>query len=307
VPDRDGLGVTGDGWVAGYVFDNSTGAPIENAKMSASGIVNYTDSNGFYNMTVPIGEQYLIAIRDGYEISINLINVSLALGTDKNVSMVPRAPYLQNGTIHGFVTDSETNISLPNVTISIWGRSVITDSNGEYSIEVLQGSHVMVGIKDGYENYIGEVSVPRNNITEHNFSMTQLTGFDTYQENGTIRGTVRDNETLSPLRNVTISIAGYRTATNSTGQYYMRVPLGEHNLLAFAYGYNNHVANVTIHRNNDTVYDFNLKAVTEEGLGEGAGTGLGTGLGSGQGAGTGESQKKIRLRSQRKLRNTRFL
>jgi len=167
-PAGYGYGALGEGRVIGYVTDNITGAPLEDVAIYVSTIKNYSNASGFFNFSVPYGAQYILGVKDGYDVHIGLINVSIGERVHYNFTMIPRRPYLENGTLHGYVFDNSTNLLLSNVTITFEGNTVTTNSSGEYWFNVLEGTHNLVGDKQGYDKYAAYISILPNITRQHN-------------------------------------------------------------------------------------------------------------------------------------------
>ena len=93
----------GDGYVIGTVIDNSTSQPIEDVQIGIGSGINYTNSNGFYNITAHTGYQYIVALKDGYYTHMSLVNVTIAETIEHNITLNPIIPTIRNGTIQGTV------------------------------------------------------------------------------------------------------------------------------------------------------------------------------------------------------------
>ena len=75
-----------------------------------------------------------------------------------------------NGTISGFVRDNRTNLTLANVTVVVGSSTDLTNASGEYFINTLEGRYQLVGIKEGYDVYIGTVDIYAEQNVSYNFS-----------------------------------------------------------------------------------------------------------------------------------------
>ena len=286
-----GYGIIGDGYVTGYATNNNTNLPIGNVSIYLYTAMNNTDENGFYNFTVPFGYQYVAGIKEGYEPHIGAVNISIGKSYEYNFSMVPLKPYLENGTVHGFVFDNITMLPLANVTVSAGGVIRITNETGEYTLVILEGTHNIVATKTRYDNYIGEINISANNITIHNISMG-IFEYNITEDNGSIAGIVMDANNIL-LENATVSVAGQTAATNSIGEYFLNIPSGIHNLVAIKSGYDNYIAEVRIGPGNTTFHNITMNITDVEivpGTGTGAGTSDGTGTGTGIGPGIGPAR-----------------
>lgn len=284
-----GYDIVGEGNVYGNAYDNITGAMLEGVMVYISSVSATTDTSGFYNMTVPYDYQYIIAVKEGYETHVGTVNVSIGVSTLYNISMVPEVPYPQNGTIHGRVIDNSTQLVLPNATVSIYGQLSLTNATGEYSFEVIEGTHNIAAIKELYNNYLEAVNITGNATLEHNISLIPAIDIvnKTIVSTGKIRGYVFENGSLQPINNATISVAGIYAYSNSSGYYGMDVREGVHNLVAIKSGYNIYYTNITVLENNISYHNITMTVYAQPGLGAGQGAGQGPGLGAGQGAGLG--------------------
>ncbi len=237
-PSGLGIGYSGDGFVYGIVIDNSTNQTLSNVTIGVGGTINYSDGSGFYNISTKIGYQYLVAIKEGYYIYTALVNITLANGIERNISMVPFPSQVGNGTIYGTVVNNKTNQTLSNVTILIAGKSILTDENGFYNSTVPEGNHTIIAMLSGYGEHIGFVVVPRDSEVEYNISLEPLTG--------TVEGFAIDNSTGEFVSNVTVGIGGSSVLTNGSGAYSITANAGEHFIIGVKQGYENYVNNITV-------------------------------------------------------------
>ena len=243
-PAGYGTGQLGDGYITGSVIDNSTNQTLENVTIGIGGQSNLTDSNGFFNITVPIGYQYIVAIKDGYYTHTALVNITLYSTTEHNISMTPFTGLsagetgLGNGTIQGTVTNNRTNLVLANVTVHAGVTTFTTDENGFYNGSTYEGNYTIVALLDEYENYIGFVNIIEDNTTVYNISMEPTTG--------TVGGFAIDNSTGSSLSGVLVGIGDQTTLTNSSGAYSITVRTGKHFIVGTKSGYENYANNLTV-------------------------------------------------------------
>ncbi|RLG23974.1 hypothetical protein DRN85_08405, partial [Methanosarcinales archaeon] len=237
-PAGYGTGTYGDGFINGVVTDSSTNKVIENVTIGISNKLNQTDANGFYNITAPVGYQYIVAIKEGYYTYTSLVNITLYAQTEHNISMSPIIPTIYNGTIQGIVIDNSTNTPLTNVAVSVAGATFTTDSNGFYNGSAYTGNYTLVALLSGYNNHIGRVTIIKNTTTVYNISMEPATG--------TVEGIVTDNSTGALLSGVSVSISNQNTLTNISGDYSLTIGTGEHFIVATKTGYENYVENITV-------------------------------------------------------------
>lgn len=112
--------------------------------------------------------------------------------------------------------------------------------------------------------------------------------------NATIRGFVRDNETLLPVDYAVVSAGGSSAYTDASGYYTFLVPAGNHIIIAQKNGYDTYIGNFSILNGELLEYNITMSKSSDKvgngtgtGVGPGIGPGVGTGVGSGIGTGTG--------------------
>ncbi len=105
------------------------------------------------------------------------------------------------GNVTGNVTDNSGN-TLEDVIIDVAGRTTLSNSEGNYNLTTIVGTHNIYAIKEGYLTYQDNVTVNASNTTIHNIVMAEkrepspFTGFGsgvdeegTAQEEGSGSGT----------------------------------------------------------------------------------------------------------------------
>jgi subtilisin family serine protease len=142
------------------------------------------------------------------------------------------------GTLSGTVTSSAGGAPVENAKILMTdtGQKVYTDASGEYSIQLVAGSHSVQVSRFGYDIATATVDVTANATTVQNFVLNQL-------PSGTIAGTVTDFDTHAGIAaNITIKFGGdpvlYTSTNPSTGEYSVVLPVGSYDLVfspAFPY------------------------------------------------------------------------
>ncbi len=258
-PEGFGTGYYGDGYVHGYVLDNVTNTSLANVTIGFGGVINTTDSNGFYNMTVPVGYQYVVGIKPDYYTHVALLNVTLYTHHEYNFSMnsfvglQAGTTQLRNGTLQGTIRDNRSNLALSGVIVSFAGATNISDGNGLYNLTTYEGSSVLVASKANYDTFIITTNISGDNTTTFNFSMDPTTG--------TVSGVVM-NTTDDPIANVQVSIADQTTTSNSSGQYTIAVRKGDNFIVATKNGFDNFAENITIGAGSDIRYNITLNKTT---------------------------------------------
>lgn len=133
----------GIGSVEGYVTDSGTGLPIAGALVQKVGGYNMdtTDANGYYSMTMPIGDVELAITKFGY----NNGSVSVTIPEDAVVNGDVALVLLPSSTLSGTVYGPDSNIvegAIVRATNTPLD-AVVTDAAGFYSIVLPSGAGTM--------------------------------------------------------------------------------------------------------------------------------------------------------------------
>ena len=219
-PEGSGLGQTADGYITGYVLDNSSGLPLNNVTIGIGGFINYTNASGFYNFSVIIGSQYLAGIKEGYRTHTALINISFQQQTWHNFSMDPETPAVGvTGTVHGTVYNVLDNSTIENATIYVAGSTDVSDTVGAYNLTVATGTYLLVALAGGYSTYLNNVTINTSNFTLHDIYLNPTQGL--------LRGKVFRSDTLNVVENATVTAFDVNTLTNASGDYELSLTFGE--------------------------------------------------------------------------------
>ena len=117
--------------MSGQVTDAVTGLRIYGATVSVPGNSVVTDSAGDYSLSyVAPGNPTITATDPSYSTATATATVTSG-GTTANVN-IQMTPL--TGTISGKVTDAVTGAAISGATVYELGRSVTTDSGGNYSM-----------------------------------------------------------------------------------------------------------------------------------------------------------------------------
>ncbi|MBR9690564.1 DUF87 domain-containing protein, partial [Candidatus Woesearchaeota archaeon] len=93
----EGLGITGgDGNVIGNV-SSSTGIRLQDAAIMIAGNTVLSDPFGFYNISAPVGEHVIAALKSGYEVYVGNVTVNASNTTIHNIIMTPVTDYIGPG------------------------------------------------------------------------------------------------------------------------------------------------------------------------------------------------------------------
>ncbi len=143
--------------IVGYVTDEATGSPLQNATVSLAecqGAVATAKEDGYYAvLSVPTGVYTLWSAKDGYKTDkrpVQVINKDLFV----NVTLTPIGilppPPPGNTTIVVTVTDAKTGLPIGGASIN-FGSPVRTGSDGIYSFSVIEGTYAFTVSMKGYE------------------------------------------------------------------------------------------------------------------------------------------------------------
>ncbi len=208
-------------------------------------------------------------------------NISVKLGNN-TINNVPATytyqPSNPASTVYdlGILMDPSTN----NIVMSTHVASFETGFNGRtYNYQMF------VPVKNGTTPRYYFWIDPENNCPG---------GLGQEVSNATIRGFVRDNETLQPVDYAVVSAGGSSAYTDSSGYYTFLVPAGNHIIIAQKNGYDTYIGNFSILNGELLEYNITMSKSSNKvgngtgtGVGPGIGPGVGTGVGSGIGTGTG--------------------
>jgi hypothetical protein len=276
-PSGFGTGQVGDSVITGYVFESNSTTPIENVTIGAGGNSSLTDSNGFFNLSVPGGRTYnLIAIKTGYNTNITTVTTSIGATTYQNLTMSRFFGFTgQNATISGYVRDNSTSEVIGGAVISVGGLTTTSNASGNYSLVVPQGDNIIAAVKSGYENFVGNFSVNGGNNLTFVINMTgkfvAVEGLNgTLLNNGTLQGFATDNSTNTSLAGVVVTVAGESDTTESSGFYNVTALEGTTNLVATKSGYNAYFSEVNITGGNVSEHNISMEPIqVSVGLGNG--------------------------------------
>jgi 5-hydroxyisourate hydrolase-like protein (transthyretin family) len=248
--------------VCGYIRDNITNEPIQNANISLiwynfsyNNYYNYTlsDSSGFYSINVPKGRIELDIYAEGYLEQewpeYSSYNMSEGETIWLNITLFPRPP--QNSIVKGYITDQKTEEPIQDARVRLYWRDnqghheynyTYTDSLGFYQINVAKGSiKLRFSKKDYFSDYSDYYDISENETKWINFSL-----FPRPPENSIVKGYVTDFETEEPMQGVEVEIdwedsyGNYDfnyTYTDSQGFYSMNVAEGIIKLYFYENGY----------------------------------------------------------------------
>ena len=101
---------------------------------------------------------------------IALCGMALADYRPATASPTP-APF---GRVHGVVSDAtDPSVKLAGVKVSAQGQSAMTDVQGNYTLQLMPGSHTLTFEKDGYIRTTAEVRITQGGDTQRDCSMSR--------------------------------------------------------------------------------------------------------------------------------------
>jgi len=163
------------GWLVGYVNDTQ-GAPIAAALISAGEHSATTDTGGYYNMTLSNGTYDVTAEALGYQAS-TVANVTVLEGQETMLNFSLGAT---SGTLKGHVTDAESGDAVSGVVVTAVVGNVsktgVTDVTGAYRILLLPaGTCNATASKSGYEPKNASVPIVAGQETVLDIELSSVT------------------------------------------------------------------------------------------------------------------------------------
>jgi len=129
--------------VHGYIYDNTSGAPVSSAyiRASSTGYSNYMRSNasGYYTVKTIAGHTKMDISKEGYFSKSTEFNISYGESRAMDMQIEPIPPV---STISGYVSFNNTRLPWAKVVISDhdkYEKSTLTDSSGYFELETVPG------------------------------------------------------------------------------------------------------------------------------------------------------------------------
>ncbi|MEM0087640.1 MAG: carboxypeptidase regulatory-like domain-containing protein, partial [Thermofilum sp.] len=127
-----------------YVYDADTKQPLDAATVVLDGNSAKTGVDGRAVFTLYTGSYTLSVSRDGYE------GVTRGVEVYEDVQLdVPLRPLAYTLTVQ--VVDAETGAPIPGATVTVDGRTGVTDAAGRVSFKLPSGRYVVSASATGYE------------------------------------------------------------------------------------------------------------------------------------------------------------
>lgn len=170
--------------------DNSIGPIITNVKITFTQYGGsyvrtvYTDANGYYKVTLPVGSYYVVATLQGYEIYNTAPGFFVVTGSDGYETgnfFLKKLTYGFQGTTNVRNPNGTIGASLPNVTLTfvksdgLYSATVVSDASGYYKVSLPEGGYYTTASKSGYATYSsapGVGIVETSGYSTYNFFLT---------------------------------------------------------------------------------------------------------------------------------------
>lgn len=257
--------MTNPGSISGTVTDVVTTNPIAGALVqvfNGSIVVGSADTDGSGNYTISDlapGNYAVAASADGYQSKI--VGASVTGGATITVDFALEIP---PGTIEGTVTEATTGNPIPGATINVFQgvtlvASVLTDSNGQYSIsEFAPGDYLVTANADLHQQQVKAGTVTANATTTIDFALDP--------NPGAIAGQVTDAVTTDPIAGAIIKVYSGQILVSTAlsdpnGDYQIpNLSPGNYILTASKATYQTQAKGATVTAGTTTIIDFALVA-----------------------------------------------
>ena len=161
-----------------------------------------------------------------------------------------------SATIAGQVTDSQTRLPIIAATVSVspGGQSVLTDTNGNFSLSVSLGTYTVMAKANGYSSASQAVTVNGGQKTNVVFRLVSVTVF------GSLNGAVIDSLSKAPIAAATVTLSdGMVRVSDLNGNFsYAIVLSGSYTLTVSAIGFVTQSQVVTVKTGHTTNVQISL-------------------------------------------------
>lgn len=199
-------------FLTGTVTDSETGEPVIDAIVSIgnSMTTGRTNARGAYMIRkIPEGEHTILARHEDYHDSSDTIVASGPGKVELDFTIDP----ITTGIVTGTAVNSLTGEVLANVTVTIAGQTVTTDSKGQFRIADIESGDVRVSAGgDGFRPAGSDVTLEARTTAETVLELDPIT-------EGIVRGIVRNAATGDALADTEIRIGPFNTTTNDEGHF----------------------------------------------------------------------------------------
>ncbi len=149
-----------------------------------------TDSNGYYNIELPVGD-YIVKITAGNYKSAKMGVTVVENTTTYNETMLLVKVGLNTGYANGIITSALNGMGVPGVTLklrngvnNIYGNVVYmttTNENGYYKVEYIPGTYTVEYSKEGYITGYRSIVIGIIDLAAQNASISPLLGDGAYR------------------------------------------------------------------------------------------------------------------------------
>ncbi len=196
----------------GSVVNASDNTPLSdvNIKVLNSTYSVLTDGSGVFQIDgVPGGSITVEVSLDGYINATFVVSAPSGGEIDLGViKLIPGTPSGTHGSIVGLVTDAQSKQPLNGVQITLAGadnNAAFTGADGRFEIsEVTPGDITITASLDGYHASIGSGSIDAGSVVNYTVDLVR----DINPALVTVKGTVVDAETQSPIQGAISTITG---------------------------------------------------------------------------------------------------
>lgn len=207
--------------VCGYIYNNNTGIPIEDAYVRATWTdetnhsdynFSHTNENGYYEINVTAGQIDILVMADYYfwGYSNGELNISENKTLWYNNSLTPYP--VKNSIVCGYITNISSDLPIENVRMYVdWhdqnsghtlGNVTFTDENGFYRMNIAAGDIFQFFSKNGYYDRDGGLlSIGENETLWINLSLIPI-----IEETAVVSGYVKDYITGLPIEAASIDL-----------------------------------------------------------------------------------------------------
>lgn len=175
--------------------DRITAIPNASIKVYKNGTLytsSTSNSTGNYSISLPEGRYSVLITSNGYIDFKAYADVTVNENTYMETFLMIKGSTAQSGIASGKVINSLTGTGAPNVTLTIkkdWNnpdassatvRTVVTDSDGYYSVSLPLGNYTVIATKEGYTSSAFNIIVQEGTTANQNGIITPLISGDNY-------------------------------------------------------------------------------------------------------------------------------
>ena len=145
-----------------------------------------TDANGYYYLTLPVGDYLVQLIFEGYEDFVEYISIIDVNRMEEMqpATLIPVGESHKSGTISGAFSDATNNAGLSNVKIEVrsnWNNTsgdpidtVYTAANGNYSVTLPFGHYTFYVHCDGYIRAVVNITIDTEGASTANYFLNPI-------------------------------------------------------------------------------------------------------------------------------------